>query len=289
MAPDGGPRAGQREDAARREATAAGVYDWYIGGSHALPVDVEAAIANQRSYPVVATAALNNRHFLERTVHYLGGAGVTQFLDIGSGYPTVGNPAVRNVHEIAQEYAPEGRVVYVDHDQDAVDVSRGILTDHPTVTCINGDLREPDTILNHPETQTLIDFRRPVGLLLVAILHFQPDTEATAALVERYLDRLAPGSYVVISHVTNPVTERLRDIWTGSTEVYNQRVREKGLVRNIEQITQLFASARLIPPGIVPVTDWDPDTPDLPQPDHDQIADDDHARAILAGGVGRLD
>src|SRR4051794_1095630 len=138
-----------------------------------------------------------NRAFLGRAVRFLAEAGIRQFLDIGSGIPTEGN-----VHEVARDVAPDSRVVYVDIDQMAVAHSRSVLAGDDKATIIEADLREPEVILGHPDVARLIDFDRPVGLLLVAVLHLIRDEEQPGDLVKRFTRDLVPGSYLAISHST---------------------------------------------------------------------------------------
>ena len=134
--------------------TPAGVYDWYLGGHHHLPCDADVAITTQRVFPLAARAARYNRDFLQRVVRMLGGLGIRQFLDIGSGYPASGN-----VHELAQLSAPGARVVYVDRDPDTVAVSNELLAGEPHTMCLQGDLDEPDDILGRADP---LDLGKPV-------------------------------------------------------------------------------------------------------------------------------
>ncbi|TNC26919.1 SAM-dependent methyltransferase [Amycolatopsis alkalitolerans] len=258
----------------RTRATAAGVYEWFLGGKYSQQVDAEAAIASQRAFPLASRTMRYNRQFLQRAVRYLAGQGVRQFLDLGSGYPSSGN-----VHEVA----PGARVVYVDYEPDTVDVSTSILADDPDVTCVLGDLREPGEIFAHPQVGRLLDFGEPVGLLMIAVLHFLPDTEQTARLVRGYVDRLAPGSHLAISHGRSAPSSRVRELQTEAAQVYNKTVSENGYPRPIEEIERFFGGTVLVPPGVCPVTDWHPDDPDH---QHD---DEDEASAIIAGGVGRVE
>jgi SAM-dependent methyltransferase len=258
----------------RTVATAAGVYDWFLRGRHHLPCDAAAAINTQRSFPMAAKTALYNRQFLQRAVRYLAGEGVRQFLDIGSGYPAVGN-----VHEIAQEAAPGSRVVYVDYDPDTVNVGRTILAGNPDAIAVRGDLRDPDGILGDPEVTGLLDFAEPVGLLMIAVLHFIEDAQP---LVGRYLESLAPGSHLVISHGTQPPDDRILAIQDELVAVYNHTVNESIVTRSRDQTAALFAPASLVPPGVVLATSWRSEDPDY-QPD-----DDDEASVVLLGGVARV-
>ena len=166
------------------------VYDYLLGGSHNFAADQEAARGFLARWPDAPATMRANRAFLGRAVRHLAGqAGIRQFLDIGSGIPTMGN-----VHEIAQQAAPDTRVVYVDNDAVAVQHSRAILARNDNAIAIQADLRRPREILDDPQLQDLLDLSRPAALLLVAILHFFPDSDEPAALVAGLRDALAPGS-----------------------------------------------------------------------------------------------
>ena len=174
------------------------VYDYLLGGSHNFAADQEAAGEFLARWPDARETMRSNRAFLGRAVRYLASqAGIRQFLDIGSGIPTMGN-----VHEIAQQTAPDARVAYVDNEEVAVLHSRAILARNQNATAIQADLRRPGEILRSPQLRDLLDLSRPVALLLVAVLHFFPDSDEPAALVAELREALAPGSYVVISHGT---------------------------------------------------------------------------------------
>ncbi|TNC29671.1 SAM-dependent methyltransferase [Amycolatopsis alkalitolerans] len=257
----------------RTAATAAGVWDWFLGGRHHVAADREAAINSQRSFPLASRVAKYNREFLHRTVRYLTSVGVAQFLDIGSGYPVAGS-----VHEVA----PGSRVVYVDYEQDTVDVSRQILSDSPDATSVHGDLRDPEGILGHPEVTGLLDFERPVGLLLMSVLHFIPDELDPRGIVRRCTAPLAPGSHLAISHGTRPSDERSRRFQQDWERVYNHTVVENFHSRSAGEVTSFFDGTTMVPPGLVLAQDWHPDDPDY-------VADaEDEARQVLLGGIGRM-
>ncbi len=180
---------------------AARIYDYLLGGDQNFTADRAAAEHVLDNYPDAALAARANRAFLRRAVAVLAGQGIDQFLDIGSGLPTVGN-----VHEVARRVNPRARVVYVDNDPVAVRYSRELLAEEGEgargVAAIEADLRDPAAILDHPETRRLLDLRRPLGLLLVAVLHFVPDDAEARRALCAFREIIAPGSYVVISHAT---------------------------------------------------------------------------------------
>src|SRR5262249_27894414 len=170
---------------------------YVLGGGHNFAVDREFAREFLAVVPDARVIAQANRAFLHRAVRFMIGCGVRQFLDIGSGLPTVGY-----VHEVAQAMAPESRVVYIDIDPVAVAHSRLILSGNQLATAIQEDLRNPETILDHPDTRALLDYDEPLGLIMTAILPSIPDEDDPDGIMTRLRDRLCPGSYVVISHVT---------------------------------------------------------------------------------------
>jgi hypothetical protein len=227
---------------------AARMYDYALGGCHNFAVDREFADHAEAVMPGAKLVAHANRAYLGRAVQWLAGAGVRQFLDIGSGIPTLGN-----VHEVAQDAVPASRVVYVDIDPVAVEQSRSILAGNPRATAIEGDLRRPDEILRHPEVRSVLDFTEPVAVLMSAVLHFVPDEDDPAGIIARLRDALVPDSYLALSHAT-PVGEDLQTI----RQMY-QRTTTPLHMRTAEQIAALLTGLRIVEPGIVTVTEWRPD------------------------------
>jgi SAM-dependent methyltransferase len=230
-------------------ANIARVYDALLGGKDNYAADREAALALTAAIPGAARAARDNRAFLRRAVHYLAAeAGITQFLDIGTGLPTQGN-----VHEIAQAVNPGARVVYVDNDEVVVAHGRALLAKTPGVLAVEGDLRYPRELIGRKEVRTFLDFTQPVAVLLVAVLHFLGDCESPWQAVSAITRRIAPGSYVVVSHVTGDdipaeAVNRARDIYAGALV--------QGTARRRSQIVPFFAGLELIDPGLVDVASW---------------------------------
>ncbi|HEX3647553.1 MAG TPA: SAM-dependent methyltransferase, partial [Pseudonocardiaceae bacterium] len=173
------------------------IYDCMLGGGHNTAVDREVVQRLRTTAPRWVAGAPRNREFLATAVHHLLDRGIRQFLDLGSGIPTVGN-----VHEIAQQADPTARVVYVDHEAVAYHASRTLLADNPHATILHADLREPTAVLTDPDTRRLIDFTQPVGLLMIGVLLFIPDTDRPADLIRTYCQHLTSGSYLAISQVT---------------------------------------------------------------------------------------
>ena len=241
------------------KANIARVYDYWLGGSHNFRADQDAARALITVEPNARAIMRANRAFLGRAVRFLAReAGVRQFLDIGSGIPTE-----QNVHQVAREAAPGSRVVYVDHDEVAVAHSRLLLQDTPDATIIQADLREPATILDDPAARALIDFTKPVAVLLVAVLHFVPDSARPAAILTALRDALAPGSYLVICHSCRDSNPDLAD---SAETAYRSRVAGQLRLRTREEIAGLFDGFDLVEPGLVWLPEWRPDSPaDVPE------------------------
>jgi hypothetical protein len=255
------------------KANIARVYDYWLGGSNNFRADQDAARAVISVEPKVRTIARANRAFLGRAVRFLAEAGIRQFLDIGSGIPTN-----RNVHEVAQEAAPSARVVYVDSDPVAVAHSQHLLRDNPDATAIQADLRQPEKILAAAETQLLINFDEPVALLLVAVLHFIPDSDDPWRIIAALRDALAPGSYLTLCHAT---TEGRAEMADKLTAAYGRRVAASGHARSRDEVLRLFDGFSLVDPGLVWIPQWRPDSAD------DVPEDPENYWALV--GVGRLD
>ncbi|MDQ7030459.1 MAG: SAM-dependent methyltransferase [Ardenticatenia bacterium] len=227
------------------------MYDYYLGGHHNFEVDRQAAEQVLKIMPEARLMAQANRAFLIQAVKYLAEEeGVDQFLDIGSGIPTKGN-----VHEVAQGVNPEAKVVYVDIDPIAVAHSRAILEGNPNAICIQADARDPEQIVSHPEVRELLDFSRPVALLLVALLHFITDDEEAYGIVRRFGKVLAPGSFLVISHLTyegwpEDVLNRIIALYKRSTA--------PGKARSYAEIQRFFEGWELVEPGLVALNQWRP-------------------------------
>lgn len=248
------------------------MYDYFLGGSHNFPADREAAEKVLALYPDVALIMRANRAFLRRVVRFLLDRGIDQFLDIGSGIPTVGT-----VHEIVHQHNPNARVVYVDRDPIAVHQSLAMLRDIPSATIIQADARRPEYILAHPEVQRLLDFDRPVAVLLVALLHFIMDYAEATSLVDAFRHGVAPGSYLAISHGTDESAPRDT---IARTEGQYARTTNPSRTRSRAQIASFLDGLELVEPGLVYAPCWHPDSPD------DLFLDEPWRSANLVG-VGR--
>jgi O-methyltransferase involved in polyketide biosynthesis len=239
------------------------VYDYLLGGKDHFAVDRETAENFMQSWSTARTAARENRAFLGRAVRYLvGQAGIRQFLDIGTGLPSA-----NNVHEVAQGIAPECRVVYVDNDPIVLAHARALLTSAPEgkTAYVPADLREPDKIL--AAARETLDFERPIALMLVALLHFVPDSYGPAELVKTLVDALPSGSFVASSSVT---ADHARAMIEEAGKAYFSRGVD-GALRTTDEFTELvFHGLELIEPGVVLVSEWRPAGPG-PRPLPDEV------------------
>jgi len=248
------------------------MYDYLLGGYHNFEADRLAAERVVQVYPHIRQAAYVNRAFLRRAVHFLIEQGIDQFLDIGSGLPTLGN-----VHEVAQGANPAARVVYVDTDPVAVAHGKAMLVDNPNATAFQADARQPDQILNHAEVKKLLDLGQPLGLLLVAVLHLLPDDDQAYSTVRTLRDALAPGSYIAISHGTTEdappdLLEQLDQLSASVSTPYQYR--------SYPQVQLFFDGLKLVEPGLVHSPLWRPEGPD-------DVLLDQPERSMIWGGVGR--
>jgi len=234
------------------------MYDYYLGGSHNFAADRELAEKALGAWPELPQVTRANRAFLRRAVSYLAGEGITQFLDLGSGIPTVGN-----VHEIVAALNPRARTVYVDSDPVAVSHSRVLLADTPSARFVHADMRDPARVLADPALDGFLDFSRPVAVLMFAVLHFVPDADDPAAIVAAYRKASAAGSYLAVSHATRDyLPERSRDL----EQVYS-RSSATMTMRSHAEITALMSGYQLVPPGLTDMTRWRPDEENaLPDP-----------------------
>jgi hypothetical protein len=232
------------------------LYDYWLGGSLNTAADREAARKVTAAMPEMVQLIRANRSFLRRVVrHLVVERGITQFLDLGSGIPTVGN-----VHEIAQGVNPEAKVVYVDLDPVAVTHARYVLAGNRNADAIRADLTDPAVVLSSPVVGELIDFAKPVAVLLVAVLHFVPDERDPAGIVRGYVEHMAPGSYLAISHAANPPDAPMPGR-AAALDDYTSATAVPVTLRNRQQVADLFAATELLPPGIVTLDDWLPDSP----------------------------
>jgi hypothetical protein len=244
------------------------VYDAILGGKDNFAADRAVAAKRLELIPDGGQGARISRGFLARGVAHMARAGITQFLDIGSGLPTS-----QNTHQVAQSVAPGARVVYVDHDAIVLAHSRALLTETPDTRVMLGDFRSPHDILDSPTVQQFLDWSRPVGLLLVGLVHHIADAEDPAALVRTYVDRLPAGSYLLLSHFSDASPE------ARALEQAFQQMLGSGRMRSPKEIEGFFDGLELVEPGVVPVVSWHPDEV-VPEPSTPSTL-------LVYGGLGR--
>jgi SAM-dependent methyltransferase len=252
--------------------SAARLYDYLLGGAHNFAVDREMGDKVERAWPHVRSGARLNRAFLGRAVRFMVGQGVRQFLDIGSGIPTVSN-----VHEVAQAANPECRVVYVDRDPVAVAHSELLLADNDLTGVVQADMRDPGSILTSGEVRRLLDFDEPIGLLMLLMVHWVPTESDPWGLLKQYREVLAGGSYLAITHYTSD--HEHQDSSTAATRI-NQAGGDQVVSRSWDEIAAMFGDFELVEPGLVGFAEWRTSGPG-------DISDDPMTNKIAYGGVAR--
>ncbi|MFI7514924.1 SAM-dependent methyltransferase [Micromonospora echinofusca] len=252
--------------------SAARVYDYFLGGAHNFEIDRQLAEQIASMTPNLAATMRAGREFLRRVVRTLLDAGIDQFLDIGSGIPTVGN-----VHEVAQAANPKARVVYVDIDPVAVAHSRELLAGDELTGVIHGDLREPERILAGARDLGLLDFNRPLGILLAGVVHFIGDADRPGDVLATLRAAAAPGSHLVISHSTfEDQPQEMLD-----AQRLSARTDTEITLRSRAEVTSFFGDWTLLEPGVVHMPLWRPDSP--------SDVDERPERFGAFGGVARYD
>ncbi|WP_309112997.1 SAM-dependent methyltransferase [Saccharothrix sp.] len=249
--------------------SAARLSDYLLGGGHNFAADRALAEEFLVAQPNGRAIVRLNRAFLRRAVLHLVDHGIRQFLDLGSGIPTVGS-----VHEIAHRAAPDAHVVYVDYEDVAVAHSRMLLEHEPRATVLQEDVTDPHTVLAAARRTGLLDFTAPVGVLAVGVFHFVPPERDPVGVLEVYRDALAPGSALALSQFTwdlQPVE------MAGVVEVMKKSMNPV-FPRTHEEITALFAGFEVVPPGVVPPPLW--------RPEEEIAGRDDPAQAGIFAGVG---
>jgi SAM-dependent methyltransferase len=235
------------------------VYDYWLGGKDNFPADQAMGEAIAEQLPTIRDQVRAQRAFLGRAVRYLArDAGIRQFLDIGTGIPSAGN-----VHDVAQEFAPDARVLYVDNDPIVLVHARALRPSTPQgrVAFIQADLREPQAILGDPELRETLDLSEPVALVLIGVVHHLRDEDDPRRIVATLMEPLAPGSYLVLSQSTPDFDpEAMAGLAAAS---------EQGGIPNVPRsfadTAAFFAGLEMVEPGLVPLADWRPD-PGAEQP-----------------------
>ncbi|GAB2834058.1 SAM-dependent methyltransferase [Lentzea nigeriaca] len=230
--------------------SAARVYDFLLGGGHNFASD---RMVGEKVLQILRDGraiAASNRSFMRRAVLLMMEQGIDQFLDLGSGIPTVGN-----VHEIVQQQNPDAHVVYVDYDEVAVSHSQLLLEGDENAGVVQADMCRPQDVLAHPVVQDLIDFSRPVGLLMVAVLHFVSDEKGPAEVVARYLDAMPSGSLIALSHLTADFKPQEM----GEVVEAMKHSRDPMYFRSLADFEPMFEGMEVLRPGVVPAPKWHPE------------------------------
>jgi len=254
------------------------LYDYYLGGTSNFPAGRAAAEQLKARVPDLADRAWANRGFHGRAARWMAAEeGIRQFVDIGSGLPTQSN-----THDAVHAVAPEARVVYVDNDPVVVSHARALLST-PRTVAVHGDLTRPDELLSDPDIRAVIDFSKPVAILLVAVLHFVPDEADPVGCVAKLRDAMAPGSHLVISHVelspgqvvgARPATGTARELGEARRGMPPARARTRG------EVGAFFGDMTLLDPGLTDVWAW--------RPEDDSVTTASDFMTVI-GGVARKD
>jgi S-adenosyl methyltransferase len=247
------------------------VYDFWLGGKDNFTVDREVGAQVLQIHPETALSVRANRAFLARSVRYLAEqGGIRQFLDVGTGLPSA-----NNTHEVAQAVAPESQVVYVDNDPIVLAHARALLTSNPQgeTGYLDADIKDPDGIV--AGAAQLLDFSKPVGVMLVAVLHMLKDDEGPGEIVDRFMAAVPPGSFLVISHLASDVQQ---ETMAEMGRRLNSSMTQQFTMRTRAEVTAFFHGLTLVDPGVVLTHEWRPSSPD-----------DGKIPGVLWAGVARKD
>jgi hypothetical protein len=233
------------------------VYDAGLGGKDNYEVDRQVLRSILAISPDAMLPARDNREWLSRITRFLAGeAGITQFLDCGSGLPTA-----ENTHQVAQRANPEATVVYVDNDPIVLAHGRAILAENDRTHLVAADLTRPGELLGHPDVVRYLDFTQPIALYQIGTLHHCPDPDRIRAFMRTYVDALAIGSYVAVSHFHNPGTAEGAAAAQQMQELMAGGPMGSGYFRTEQEIETFFGGLELVEPGIVPPCLWWPEGP----------------------------
>ena len=233
------------------KASAARMYDYVLGGNHNFAVDRALVEELLKVQPDVKRAAIMNRAFMRRAVLFMIDQGIRQFLDLGSGIPTVGN-----VHEIARSVDPDAKVVYVDNEHVAVAHSQLLLEGDTNAVMVHADITKPNLVLNDEATRRVLDFDQPIGLLAITIGHYILDDQDPMSVFAAYRDVLAPGSYLAITHLTSDFED---DINSAAIMEKMKASQNNVVARTKSEILPFFGDFEIVEPGLVSTSHWRPE------------------------------
>lgn len=255
------------------KASVARFYDFLLGGKDNFAVDRAMAQKLLEHAPDARVSARQIKHFGARGVDYVVRQGVRQFIDLGSGMPT----SPPSVHDVARNVASDSNVVYVDYDPVVVAHNHALRDIGPGLTTILGDIAEPEAILSDSCLQETVDLSKPVGVLLCSVLQTIPDTDQAVEVMRRYREGLAPGSYLILAHISTSTSPQ---VITKSQSTAADHGYPYPAFRSDAELMRFFDGFELVEPGLIDIKDWHPDT--------ESDADNDIPTVNLRGGVGRL-
>ena len=255
-------------------ASIARVYDAFLGGKDNFEVDREVLRGVQAAAPQAQDLAWSNRNFLIRACRFLAGqAGITQYLDCGSGLPTA-----ENTHQVVQRIQPEAKVLYIDNDPVVLAHGRALLEENENTRFVSADIFDPDAVLSLSEVNDFLDFSRPIAVIQNGTLHHYIGDDGPQ-IMQKYVDAVVPGSYTVIAHFFDPETPEHSQIARMMEEKFVHSPMGSGVFRTRKQLLELFPGQELVPPGLVLCDDWWPDGP--------RVKPLNQVEECIAGGVGR--
>jgi SAM-dependent methyltransferase len=255
-------------------ASIARVYDAFLGGKDNFEVDREVLRGVQAAAPQAQDLAKSNRNFLIRACRFLAGqAGMTQYLDCGSGLPTA-----ENTHQIVQRIQPEAKVLYIDNDPVVLAHGRALLEENENTLFVSADIFDPDEVLGMDEVRSFLDFSQPIAVIQNGTLHHYIGTEG-AQIMQKYVDAVVPGSYTVVSHFFNPETPEHSEVARKMEEKFIHSPMGSGRFRTRAELMEFFPDQELVEPGLVLCDDWWPDGP--------RIKPLNQVEECIVGAVGR--
>ncbi len=257
------------------KASIARVYDAFLGGKENYEIDREVLRRVQRAAPEAIRLGSDNRKFLIRATRFLAGqAGIRQFLDCGSGLPTA-----ENTHQIAQHIRPDASVVYVDNDPVVLAHGRALLAENDQSHIVSADIFQPREVLDNEQVRRHLDLSAPIALLQVGTLHHYDGERSPGDIMREYVDGLASGSYVVVSHFFDPQDSEHSPLARKLEDAFLHSPMGTGRFRSRAEIESMFPGLEMVRPGLVRCVDWWPDGPRLRPLDEVQYC--------IAGGIGR--
>ena len=239
-------------------ASIARVYDAFLGGKDNFEVDREVLRGVQAAAPQAQDLAWSNRNFLIRACRFLAGqAGITQYLDCGSGLPTA-----ENTHQVVQRIQPSAKVLYIDNDPVVLAHGRALLEENENTLFVSADIFDPDEVLSKPEVRDFLDFSQPIAVVQAGTLHHYIGTEG-AQIMQKYVDAVVPGSYTVVSHFYDPETPEHTEVAQKMEDKFIHSPMGSGRFRTRDEIQAMFGTLDMVEPGLVRCDDWWPDGPRL--------------------------